>query len=253
MQQHQMQQQHPMQAPTALYPPSGPGYPPAGYSGYPPQQNQSIGYPPMHSTMNQGGYPPIANPGFGQLPTGYPQTSFPSNAGYPPMPSGGHIGGLYPPVQRPLQTATVPTGPSSMGYPPVGYPYGASNMYPPQAPQPQPLLPDNYKEELRSAAKTNAAPGSDKNTTSSTYGTPSRTPVGTTTTAMAMAGSSSLPGAWPVEAENGGRRSHDGGLGGHKQSVRSSLEPPALPPRAQSASPPPALPPRHPQTSSQWR
>ncbi|KAF8932238.1 hypothetical protein BGZ47_011478 [Haplosporangium gracile] len=155
-----------MQAPTALYPPAGSGYPPAGYSGYPPQQNQSVGYPPMQNTVNQG-YLPIANAGFGQLPSGYPPSSFPSNMGYPPMLSGGHVGGLYPPVQRPIQVTNVPTGPSSMGYPPVGYPYGAPNIYPPQTPQPQQLLSDNYKEEVRSATKTNAASGSDRNSTTS--------------------------------------------------------------------------------------
>ncbi|KAF9124305.1 hypothetical protein BG015_005114 [Linnemannia schmuckeri] len=251
--QHQMQQQHQMQAPAALYPPARSGYPPAGYSGYPPQQNQSVGYPPMQNTVNQG-YPPIANAGFGHLPTGYPPSSFPSNMGYPPMPSGGHVGGLYPPVQRPIQMTNVPTGPSSMGYPPVGYPYGASNMYPPQAPQPQQLLPDNYKEEVRSAIKTNAASGSDRNVIDSTSGgdngTPSRAPPNKTPVV-----GSSLPGAWPVEADNSDKN-YDGrrdGLGGHKQSVRSSLEPPALPPRARSTSPPPALPPRNPQSGSSWR
>lgn len=247
--QHHMQQQHQMQAPTALYPPAGSGYPPAGYSGYPPQQNQSLGYPPMQSTMNQG-YPPIANAGLGQLTTGYPPSSFPSNTGFQPMPSCGHVGGLYPPVQRPIQMTSVSTGPSIIGYPPFGYPYGAPNMYPPQGPQPQQLLPDNYKEEVRSATKTDTASGSDKNSGDNVIPnrTRNRTPVA----------NSSLPGAWPVEADNSDRNNERGRYGddlgdGHKQSVRLSLEPPALPPRARSTSPPPALPPRNPQSSSSWR
>lgn len=261
--QHHMQQQHQMQAPTALYPPAGSGYPPAGsgypsagsgyppagYSGYPPQQNQSLGYPPMQSTMNQG-YPPIANAGLGQLTTGYPPSSFPSNTGFPAMPPGGHVGGLYPPVQRPIQMTNASADPSIIGYPPVSYPYGASNMYPPQAPPPQQHLPDNYKEEVRSATKTNAASGSDKNGADNVI--PNRTPN------RAPVADISLPGAWPVEADNSGRgneRGRDGdGLGdGHQQSVRSSLGPPALPPRARSTSPPPALPPRNPQSRSNWR
>ena len=250
--QHQMQQQHQMQAPTAPYLPAGSGYPPAGFSGYPPQQNQSVGYPPMQSTMNQG-YPPIAIAGLGQPTTGYPPSSFPSNTGFSHMPSGGHVGGLYPPVQHPIQMTNVSTNPSMMWYPPVNYPYGASNMYPPQAPQPQQHLPDNYKEEVRSATKTNAALGSDK---SGDNGIPNRTANRT------PVANNSLPGAWPVEADNSDRNNErnnergrygDGLGGGHKQSVRSSLEPPALPPRARSTSPPPPLPPRNPQSGGSWR
>ncbi|KAH7043109.1 hypothetical protein BKA57DRAFT_120979 [Linnemannia elongata] len=247
--QHPIQQQHQMQAPTALYPPVGSGYPPAGYSGYPPQQNQSVGYPPMQNTMNQG-YPPIANPGLGQLTTGYPPSMFPSNTGFPPMPSGGHVGGLYPPVQRPIHMTSISTGPAMMGYPPVGYPYGASNVYPAPSPEPQQLLPDNYKEEVRSATKTNTASGPDKN--GGDKGIPNRTANRT------PVANSRLPGAWPVEADNDDRDNErgkygDGSGSGHKQSVRSSLEPPALPPRGRSTSPP-ALPPRNPQSSSSsWR
>ncbi|KAF9927442.1 hypothetical protein FBU30_003241 [Linnemannia zychae] len=235
----QNQQIHPMPGPTALYPPPGPGYPPAGFAdyplqqnqntGYPPQQSQNTGYPPMQPTMNQG-YPPINSP-FGQMPTGYPPTTFPST-GYPPRPMG-HVGGLYPPVQLPLQTTPIPTGPSLGGYPPVGYPFGASpGIYPPQAPTQQTPIgnynvdqssSDNYKVEHTSSDnyKVEQLPSENYKVE---HNPQNNVPSGRTDKNQAKPTSTTgttLPGAWPASAD-----------------------PPMLPPRTQATNPP-TLPPRN--------
>ncbi len=66
-----------------LYQPDPPGFPPAGYSGYPPP-----GYPPA----GYSGYPPPGYP-----PPGYPPAGYP---GYPP-PGYGPPPGYYPGYQPP--------------------------------------------------------------------------------------------------------------------------------------------------------
>ncbi|KAG0250322.1 hypothetical protein BG011_008485 [Mortierella polycephala] len=248
-------------------------YPPVGYPGNGNINNNAMGYPPQFNTTN--GYPPQQNNG---MATGYPPQNFNNNNnntmnntmnGYPPVQFHGQgyppiTGGLYPPtIPQPMQASSAPTGGF---YPPVAFPFVASNLTPPSA------SGGGYPPQPAQSRPIPVPPSGNNATTAVSQSSGLSAPAVTT-----------LPGSWPgsfpgsnnTYNNNTDNNSNTGtfgsSLGGHKQSVSHGQStstypamsmpvaspttalvsdspggyPPALPPRARTASPP-ALPPRNP-------